>query len=222
MVKISPWLYNIIRAILGGLLFLFTDWHVRGRENVPREGAMVVVANHLNLADPPLLAYALGRKAVFMAKEELYRNPLLSYVIRRIGSFPVRRGKLSREVLRQAGDVLGSGLMLAVFPEGGRSRNGQLQAAFSGAALIALHNCVPVLPVGISGTEKIKGLGWLLRRPCLTVNIGRPFSLPSVDGKMTKEELAGLTDEIMGRIAELLPEDYRGDYARSKVPVHED
>ncbi|MFC2016828.1 lysophospholipid acyltransferase family protein, partial [Chloroflexota bacterium] len=100
-----------------------------------------------------------------------------------------------------------------MFPEGTRSKNGQLQPAFSGSALIALRNGVPILPVGITGTEKIKGLAWLLHRPQITVNIGRPFHLPPVSGKLTKVELARFTDYIMGRIAELLPLGYRGNYA---------
>ena len=198
-------------------LTLLTRWRVRGKENIPSQGPVLIVANHLNLADPPLLGFSLGRKAIFMAKEELFRSRFSSYFIRNFGAFPVHRGKPDKKAIRQAERVLAEGLALVMFPEGARSRNAQLQPAFSGSAVIALRNRVPIIPVGITGTEKIKGVGWLLRRPQITVNIGRPFSLPPVSSKASKEELAELTSFIMERIAELLPPEYRGTYARKEV-----
>ncbi len=109
--------------------------------------------------------------------------------------------------------MLAGGLALVMFPEGTRSRGGQLRSAFPGSALIALRSDVPILPVAITGTEKIKGATWLLHRPRITVNIGHPFRLPQVNGKLSKTELAELTNLIMGHIAELLPVEYRGNYA---------
>jgi len=99
-----------------------------------------------------------------------------------------------------------------MFPEATRSKNTQLQPAYPGSALIALHGGVPILPIGITGTETIKGAGWLLRRPRITVNCGPLFHLPPVNGKLTKTELAELSNFIMERIAELLPAEYRGAY----------
>ena len=195
------------------LLLLLTRWRVKGRENVPSQGPLLVVANHLNLADPPLLAVSLGRKAIFMAKEELFRFRLSGYFIHGFGAFPVHRRQLDRKALRQAGQVLGEGLALVMFPEATRSKSAQLQPAFSGSALIALRSGVPILPIGITGTERIKGVAWLLHRPEITVNIGHPFHLPPASSKLTKVELTKLTNYMMGRIAELLPPEYRGDYA---------
>ena len=208
-----PGFYYVVRVIVKTLLPLLTNWQVRGKENVPSEGAVIVVANHLNLADPPVLGASLGRKVVFMAKRELFRSRLSSYFIRGLGAFPAQRGQLAREAMRQANQVLVNSLALVVFPEGSRSKNAQLQPAFSGSALIALRNGIPILPVGITGTEKIRGAAWFLHRPKITVNIGCPFSLPPLGSKLTKVELSELTDYIMGRIAELLPPEYRGDYA---------
>lgn len=173
---------------------------------------MIVVANHLNLADPPVLGASLGRKVVFMAKRELFHSRVSSYFVRGLGAFPAQRGQLVREALRQANQVLANSLALVVFPEGSRSKNAQLQSAFPGSALIALRNGISILPVGITGTEKIRGAAWFLRRPKITVNIGCPFSLPLVGSKLTKAELTELTNYIMGRIAELLPLEYRGNY----------
>ncbi len=208
-----PWFYYVGRLVVRMLLLLLTRWRVKGRENVPSQGSLLVVANHLNLADPPLLAVSLGRKAIFMAKEELFRFRLSGYFIHGFGAFPVHRGQLDRKALRQAGQVLGEGLALVMFPEATRSKSAQLQPAFSGSALIALRSGVPILPIGITGTERIKGVAWLLHRPEITVNIGHPFHLPPASSKLTKVELTKLTDYMMGRIAELLPPEYRGDYA---------
>ncbi len=216
-----PWFYYVSRVIVRILFVILTRWQVRGRENIPGQGPVLVVANHLNLADPPLLSVSLNRKVIFMAKEELFRSKFSSYFVGSFGAFPVHRGQLDKKALRQAGQVLAEGQALAMFPEGRRSRNAQLRPAFSGSALIAWRSGAPLLPLGITGTEKIKGIAWLLRRPRITVNIGHPFYLPPVGSKLTKDELAGLTTYIMERIAELLPAEYRGNYAGKEAAKHE-
>ena len=216
-----PWLYYVARLVARILFILLTRRQVRGKENIPDQGPLLVVANHLNLADPPLLSVSLSRATVFMAKKELFRFRFLAYFMRGFGAFPVRRGQLNKEALRQAERVLADGLALVMFPEGMRSRNVQLQPAFPGAALIAARSCAPILPVGISGTERIKGVAWLLRRHRVMVNIGHPFYLPPVNGRLTKGELAGLTNSIMGHIADLLPREYRGNYAGKEVAGYE-
>lgn len=204
------WFHYVGKILLRVLLSLLTRWRVVGGENVPEQGPLLVVANHLNLADPPIVSVSLGRKAIFMAKEELFRTRFSSYFVRNFGAFPVRRGGIDREALRQARQCLEKGLALVMFPEGRRSQTAQLQSAFHGPVLLASRAGVPVLPVGISGTEKIRGAAWWLKRPGITVNIGRPFQLPAVNGKLRKSEMAQQTDFMMARIAELLPPKYRG------------
>jgi len=216
-----PWFYYVVRAMIGILLILLTRYQLSGRDNMPSQGPVLVVANHLNLADPPLLGFSLGRKVAFMAKEELFRSRFLSYFLRSLGAFPVYRKQTDRQAIRQAKQVLAEGAALVMFPEGKRSRDAQLQPALSGSALIAYRSRAPILPVGIIGTEKIKGVAWVLHRPQITVNIGHPFYPPSVDGKLTKDELARLTSYIMERIAELLPSEYQGNYARKEVAKYE-
>ena len=206
------WFYYVGRLLMRILLVLFTRWQVNGKENIPREGPLLVVANHVNAADPPLVGVSLSRKAMFMAKEELFRSKFIGYFVRGFGAFPVRRGRLDMKALRQADQLLAQGFALVMFPEGPRSRSGQLQPALPGSALIAARSCAPILPIGIIGTEKLRGITWLLRRPQITVNIGHPFLLPPADSRLTKAELAKHADFIMSRIAELLPEGYRGDH----------
>jgi len=147
-----------------------------------------------------------------MAKKELFRFRFIGYFIGGFGAFPVHRGQLDRKALYQAEQVLAEGLALVMFPEATRSKNAQLQPAFPGSALIALRSGVPILPVGITGTERIKGVAWLLHRPEIIVNIGQPFYLPPASSKLTKVKLTELTNYIMERIAELLPQEYRGNY----------
>ena len=207
-----PWFYHVSRVIVIILLFLLTRWQVRGKENVPQQGPLLVVANHLSLADPPLLSVTLDRKAIFMAKKELFHFKPIGYFIRGLGAFPVHRDRLDRRGLHQAYQVLAGGLALVMFPEGMRSRTGQLRPAFFGAALIASHTGIPILPIGISGTERIERPLWLLRRPRITVNIGQPFHLPVQSTRPTRQELAESTKIIMQHIAELLPQEYRGHY----------
>jgi len=204
-------LYIIGKLIVGAFFRLFTRWRVKGRENVPRKGALLVVSNHLNFNDPPLLGVSLGRQVVFMAKEELFRFRPLAYFLSSLGAFPVHRGRLDREAIRRSEKALAEGRALVMFPEATRSPRSQLQRAFPGSALIASRQAVPVLPMGIFGTERLKGL-WLFRRPRITVNIGKTFSLPKAGSKLTREELTENTELIMRRVAELLPPEYRGVY----------
>jgi len=206
-------------AILAGARLLYRlmlRWTVSGRENVPKDGAILVVANHVNAADPLLLMLALPRWVTFMAKEELFENRLLRRVLTDAGIFPVARGgdvQQRMEVMRQAEALLAAGRALAIFPEGSRSHSGVLQEGKGGAALLAIHAGVPVLPVAMAGIERLHGLNWLFRRPRVTVTIGAPFRLESSAVRLPRSELSRLTDEVMRRIAALLPADRRGPYA---------
>jgi len=208
-----PGFYRACYLAMKALFKLVTRWRVRGIENVPNEGPLLIVANHINLTDPILLAVSLDRKVIFMAKKELFSSRFSNFFLRRgLGILPVSRGRMNKEVLRQANQVLADGQVLGMFPEGARSKNTQLQPAFPGSALIALRQGTPILPVGISGTEKIKGITWLLRRPQVTVNIGHPFHPPPIKGKSRKAERTEFTNLMMRHIAELLPPEYRGHY----------
>lgn len=209
----------IVRVLARFIMFFRTRRRVMGIENVPKEGALLIVSNHLTYVDQFFISVSLNRKLVFMAKEELFRSRIIRFLANAFGAFPVRRGGImDRTAVQKANQILDSGQALVMFPEGMRSRSAQLQPAYPGSALIASHNSVPILPVGITGLEHAtKGIGrGLLHRPEVTVNIGRPFYLPPVSDKLTKAELAKLADYIMERIAELLPPEYKGHYAKRR------
>jgi len=197
------------------LLRLLSNWEVIGKENVPKEGPILVVSNHMNNCDPPLLAVSIPRKLIFMAKEELFRSRISRYFVEGFGAFPVYRRRFDLEALRKAKSVLDAEWGLVMFPEGMRSRNGKLLPAFPGSAIIATHNVAVIIPIGITGTEKIVGKLWIFRRPRIVVKIGKPF-ITSHNGKITKEQLNEITDSIMYHIAELLPSEYRGFYESGK------
>ncbi len=203
------WFYYVARALVRLVLRMATRCQVKGLENIPQRGPLIAIANHINLADPPIIGAVLPRTAIFMAKEELFRSPFIRYFISRFGAFPVHRQQLDLKAMRSALGVLETGRMLIIFPEGHRSEDNKLQPAFSGAALVALHANVPVLPVGIYGTEVVRGIGWLLRRPRINVNIGVPFRLPAPGGKLNRSELAQATRLLMAQVADLLPPEYR-------------
>jgi len=146
-----------------------------------------------------------------MAKQELFGPSLLGLVVRAYGAFPVRRSGVDRVALRRAFEVLKKGEVLGMFPEGKRSSSHQLQEAQPGTAFIAARSGAPIVPVGISGSEKVRGIGFILRRPSIVVRIGRPFTLPSNEAnRLNRPELAQHADLITERIAELLPPSYRG------------
>lgn len=211
--------HQVITRLFRELLGVVLPLHVIGTELVPGEGPLLVVGNHLSNADPPLLVIAFPRPLFFLGKSELFRFPPLGWLLRRFGGFPVERGTPDRAALRHALAVLAQGIAMGIFPEGGRSHSGAIGPTLSGAGLLALQSQALVLPVGITGTEFFPVNGDMPpKRPRsaprgVTIRFGEPFQVPErVDGKrVTSEEATRL---IMTRVAELLPPQYRGIYAR--------
>ena len=206
------WVYYFGRVLIRILVFPFARWETAGQENVPERGPVLIVCNHLHIADPPIVATSIPLKTAIMAKEELFRQRWSRFWVTNFGAFPVRRGGVSREALRDAESWLERGISLIMFPEGGRSPDATMQPAMPGAALIAARRGVPILPVGITGSEKLIPIKWGRRGRVMRVNIGQPFYLPPHEGKLTREDLARMTDYMMRRVAALLPPEYRGYY----------
>ena len=205
--------------LLGKLCFsVFGRWEVHGKEAVPPLGPLLVVSNHLSYADPPVLASSLPRRLHFLGKGSLFSNPISATFMRAVGVHPLNQDSLNLGALRWNLDLLSRDQALVLFPEGSRSRGQGMKIGKHGVAYLAAKSQAPILPVAITGTEHIHGY---LRIPfplCrINVTIGDPFTLPVVEGKLTKPLLQSLTDMIMRRVADLLPETYRGHYAAKET-----
>ena len=211
---------KIFLATCRPLLNILFSWKTEGRENVPLTGPLILVANHVHVLDPIFLAFSLSRWITFVAKEELFRSLFLRLWVRWAGALPLQRdGKVVEKtrILESARKVLDKGLILGMFPEGGRSHDGKLRRGKPGSAVIASKTDVPLLPVGIAGTDKIHGISWLWKRPRIVVNIGKPFKLPPTNNKISKSQMQLLTTQLMREIAALLPPECQGTYEK-----HED
>ena len=205
--------YYFGRGVMRFLLLIFSSWKVKGKENLPTDKPVLIVCNHLHIADPPLVAASIPLKCKFMAKEELWHNGWSRWWVTRFGAFPVRRGTIDTEAIRSAERALQEGFSVIMFPEGGRSPGAQMQKALPGAALIASRMGVSLLPVGITGSEKLDNLLWcFFHRPKITVTIGKLFDLPPHNGKLSREQRREMADFIMKKIAEILPPEYQGVY----------
>ena len=211
----------VVRAIVLALLRPFVALTVEGLDQVPRTGGFLLVANHLHNADPILIQAALKRPVHFMAKEELFRVPLISTIARLAGSFPVNRQRPGRAAIRHARELLAHGIPVGMFPEGTRSKTGQLATAYPGAGAIAVASRCPIAPVAIWGTERLPGgagSGQRRRRSSrfdyrysVTVRFGEPFDLSPALLEAPRASAAA-TAEIMAAIASILPPSYHGVY----------
>lgn len=212
----GTWFFSPGATIVGWLARVVGGVTVVGDEHLPAEGGYIMVSNHCSLADPPILGWALGRRhgriLHFMAKEEMKRWPLIGWLAQRSGVFFVRRGEGDRASQRTALETLRSGEPIAIFPEGTRSRDGRLGEGKAGATLLAMRAGVPLVPVGIAGSQRLfPGRRRVPHRSHMMVRIGRPFLLPhQPDGRLDREALAAGTDRIMREIAALLPPSQRG------------
>ncbi len=211
------WFFGPGSIITSWLLWSFGPGRVEGLEHAPRSGPYILVSNHCSNLDPLFAGWAVGyqtgRVIHFMAKAELRRWPLIGWLAENAGVFFVRRGEADRAAQRTALRLLASGRPLGLFPEGTRSRDGQLRHGRAGAAVLAMRAGVPLLPVGIAGTHRIFAGGRRIpSRSRVTIRIGQPFRLPtSGDAEgLDRAQLRGATERIMREIAALLPADQGG------------
>lgn len=199
--------YTWIRFIL----VVVTSRDMKGMENIPKSGAVILTFNHFSVGDPPVITGTFPRRIIWMAKQELFDFPVLGKLYSMGGFISVRRFEGDLRAIRRSQDALGRGRVLGMFPEGTRS-GGRLGRGEPGTALIALRTGAPILPAAIWGTENVKLPRDLLHRTHVHIRIGKPYQLAK-PARITKERVAAGTEEIMQRIAELLPTEYRGDYS---------
>lgn len=191
-------IYAVLKVFFKIFFGIVLRLRVEGKENIPAEGPLVIASNHLSLLDPPVLGTAATRKVHFMAKQELF-VPILGDIYKILGAFPVRRGSADRAAIKHGIDILQSGNVLAIFPEGTRSKTGSLGKAEPGALMMASKARAVIVPACVIGTDyKRQGRIW----PKVTVRFGRPIAFPA-DAPVNKELLHNLTEELMKHIARL-------------------
>ena len=213
LVRIPPWQRALVRGVVRGLFRLAARIEVSGAEHVPPAGGCLLVFNHLSNFDPPLFLAVLDRPKVTALVAANYQDrPFHRFWLNAAGVLWIRRGASDRATLRAALAHLQQGWMVGLAPEGTRSRDGRLHAAKPGAAFLAAESGVPILPVGITGTESLAADLRRLRRGRITVQFGEPIDLPAGAGR-SKQSLQAATDLLMSRVAALLPAAYRGVYA---------
>lgn len=207
--KITRWITNLIIRLAARL-------EIYGLERIPRSGSFAIASNHLGRLDPALVYHFLDRDDIIMLVAEKYqKNPLLRWFATQLDAIFVNRFEADFNAVRQALKRLRQGGVLVLAPEGTRSPTAALIEGRHGVSFLAAKAGVPIYPVALAGSEDCRVYPQLrrLRRAHIVVRIGEPFTLPPLSGKERDAALQAYTDEIMCRIAALLPPEYRGVYA---------
>jgi len=202
--------YDLSRLIVLTVLRLFFGFRREGREHEPASGPVVVVCNHLSDLDPLVVGASLRRRVNFMAKQELFVNPLVRWWATSCGAFPVRRGEPDRQALRTALAVLARGGALVMFPEGTRGRDRTLRPPEPGAAMLALRTGAVILPIALLGTDEVLPRdAHRLRRARVQMRIGPPLRPdgaggPAGEPRHGRDAVEALGRRYMAEIARLL------------------
>ncbi len=209
-----PFRYRLLRTLFYLIFRLFTRLEVYGLERLPQDGPYILVTNHLHMVDPAVIFGLLGKRdATGFVGSTHRRNPLFRLVAYLGGGIWLHRGEPDRAALEAALQALQQGRILGIAPEGTRSKDGALGPGKEGVAFLVARSKVPLYPVALTDTEKVFSAWKHLRRPIVRVVVGERFDLTAVEVPERSRRLAVWTDEIMCRIAALLPVEYRGVYA---------
>ena len=210
--------YRFLWWVFYSLIRIAYRYRPTTRPDFPKSGPTIVAVNHLHMTDPAAVSPILPRQTVTLAAGKWRRSFVVDAILRVAGVIYVRRGEIDREALRQCQHVLAQEGVLAIAPEGTRSRSGAMQQAKSGIAYLALRSNAVIVPVAIAGTERLRD--WLrLKRPTLRVVMGEPFRLPNPGSRPSAAELQHLADLVMIKLGLELPESYRGYYAKEIAAV---
>ncbi len=209
-----PWRVRFLHNLARISLRLMTRIEVHGAENIPASGVTMLIMNHLHWLDPVIGVAIVARPAVMFTADKWEHRPVIGDVIRWTQrAIFVARGEPDRHALAQALEVLKRGDILAIAPEGTRSKTGALQQARDGAAYLATRTAATIVPMTAYGQEQAERCWKRLRRPRIVVTVGEPFRLEGAPLKARSRELAPYTEEMMLRLARMLPPHYRGIYA---------
>ena len=194
--------YDFTKILFSAYYKIFFRLEVKGIENIPLQGSVVIASNHISLLDPPTIGVACKTRYLnFMAKIELFKNPIFAYLIRNLGAFPVKRGEVDKNAIKKALDVLRAGKVLCIFPEGTRGKNGVLGKAEPGSVALACKTNAIIIPTALYGTDKLSITNPF---PKIKVIFGEPMQMTQdMGGKDVLEENAG---KVMREIEKLLLE----------------
>ncbi|NJR50253.1 MAG: 1-acyl-sn-glycerol-3-phosphate acyltransferase [Leptolyngbyaceae cyanobacterium CSU_1_3] len=196
---LSLLLYRLFKwSVVSPVLHLYFRGHIYGAHNVPKRGRLLVVSNHASDFDPPLLSCCVGRPVAYMAKEELFRVPVLKQAIQVYGAYPVKRGAADRSAMKAAMASISSGWATGVFLDGTRTSDGRIHEPKLGAAWIAAKTQSPLLPVSLWGTHQIFQKGTAMPHPVpITVRIGELILPPP---SSDRSSLAAITQQCADQI----------------------
>lgn len=203
--------YKILRGIVVGICIGYTRTKVIGRHNIPRQGAFVLAPIHRSNIDTPLAAAVSSRRLRFMGKDSLWKFAPIGWLLSALGAFPVTRGTADREALKRCIAVLEMGEPLVLFPEGTRQSGPMVMPLFDGAAYIAVKAGVPIIPLGIGGSEKVmpKGKKMIYPKKCVLV-IGEPITAPvDESGRVARSAVKELTEQLTTELQRLFDEAQR-------------
>ena len=202
-----------LRKIVAGLIHAFSRVTFLGTEYLPASGGILVATNHVSRLDTLLLFINPARDDITALVADKYKDyPLFKWMMNTGGVIWLDRANADFGAVRAAVGALKQGLSLGIAPEGTRSLDGQLQEGKQGIVLVALKSGVPLVPVGIQGTQDVFKKMFTFKRPRLTLTFGPAFTLPPLDRDRRDEQMKQATDEVMCRIAALLPPEYWGVY----------
>jgi 1-acyl-sn-glycerol-3-phosphate acyltransferase len=191
---VNPIVYWITRAIIQPFFHLYFRLSRIGREHIPESGPVIFASNHRSFLDPFIMGVCARRPIYYVAKREIFANPLVAWFVGSLGAFPVHRGAGDSDMLETARAILERGDCVLMFPEGTRTRPGALGRPKRGVGRLALETGAPVVPVAMIGTEAVRK-GWMIRPHKIRVRIGRPLTFPKVEP--VSPQLAGaVTDRI--------------------------
>jgi 1-acyl-sn-glycerol-3-phosphate acyltransferase len=205
---------RIVNAAIKGLVRVICRVDDAQLKQVPARGPLILIANHINFLDAPLIyTHLRPRPLAGFAKIETWDNPILGFLFSLYGAIPLQRGEVDKQALRRGLEALKAGDILAVAPEGTRSGHGRLQRGHAGVVMLALRSGAPILPFVYYGGEKLRQNIRRLRRTDFHIVVGNLFYLDDHGERVTREIRQKMVDEIMYQIAALLPPLYRGVYA---------
>jgi glycerol-3-phosphate dehydrogenase (NAD(P)+) len=196
---VNPLLYWLVRAVIQPFFHLYFRMSRVGREHVPQEGPVIIAANHRSFLDPFVIGTLVRRPVYFVAKQELFRRPLVAWFLNSLGAFPIDRGNADGDAMATAREILERGGVVAIFPEGTRIRPGALGRPKRGVGRLALETGAPVVPVAVIGTEAIR-TGWRIRPHKVRLRVGRPLRFPRVE-QPSPELARAVTERIWPCVA---------------------